>query len=77
MKYSIELTDDGCRETLEFRGRTYTRDHEGDGSHTSTGDKDFWEQLEKDGVEDEIVDKFLYIFDTLSSTSFLGLAEEE
>lgn len=43
--------------TFEFRGKTYKKEHEGDFSGTSTQDKDFWEQMEVDGIHNkEILD---------------------
>lgn len=43
MKYTIETHGCGYTETLEFRGKIYKKEHEGDASHTSTEDKNFCE----------------------------------
>lgn len=53
MKYTVETHGAGYTETLEFRGKTYQKEYEGDFSGTSTQDKDFWEQMEADGIHDE------------------------
>ena len=57
MKYTVVTHGAGYTETLEFKGRTYKKEHEGDFSGTSTHDKDFWEQMEVDGIHNkEILD---------------------
>jgi hypothetical protein len=53
MKYIVETHGVGYTETLEFKGKTYKKEYEGDFSGTSTQDKDFWEQMEADGIHDE------------------------
>lgn len=71
MKYTVETHGVGYTETLEFRGKTYQKEYEGDFSGTSTQDKDFWEQMEADGIHDERIlgavyeniDHFSYGFD--------------
>lgn len=50
MKYTVVTHEAGYTETLEFRGKTYKKEHEGDFSVTSTQDKYFWEQMEVDGI---------------------------
>lgn len=51
MKYTIETHGVGYTETLEFKGKTYKKEYEGDFSGTSTQDKDFWEQIEANGID--------------------------
>lgn len=57
MKYTVVTHEAGYTETLEFRGKTYKKEHEVDFFGTSTQDKDFWEQMEVDGIHNkEILD---------------------
>lgn len=51
MKYTVVTHGAGYTETLEFKGRTYKKEHEGDFSGASTQDKDFWEQIEASGID--------------------------
>ena len=51
MKYTVETHGVGYTETLEFKGKTYKKEYEGDFSGTSTQDKDFWEQIETSGID--------------------------
>ena len=53
MKYTVETHGVGYTETLEFRGKTYQKEYERDFSGMLTQDKDFWEQMEADGIHDE------------------------
>lgn len=78
MKYTVVTHGAGYTETLEFRGKTYKKEHEGDSSHTSTGDKDFWKQMEADGIHDErILDA---VFENIDNSFFgfdmFGIADE-
>lgn len=69
MKYTVVTHEAGYTETLEFRGKTYKKEHEGDSSHTSTWDKCFWKQMETDGIHDaRILDDVYKNFDN----SFFG-----
>lgn len=51
MKYTVETHGVGYTETLEFKGKTYKKEYEGDFSGISTQDKDFWEQIEANGID--------------------------
>jgi hypothetical protein len=51
MKYTVVTHGAGYTETLEFKGKTYKKEYEGDFSGTSTQDKDFWEQIEASGID--------------------------
>lgn len=78
MKYTIEQTDDGCIETLELAGEVYIKNHEGDGSRTSTSDKDFWEQMETNGLPEDVLDKVYDTFDSKNmAIGFLSIADEK
>lgn len=60
MKYTVVTHEAGYTETLEFRGKKYKKEHEGDFSGTSTQDKDFCEQMEADGIHDENILNAVY-----------------
>lgn len=53
MKYTVVTHEAGYTETLEFRGKKYKKEYERDFSEISTQDKDFWEQMEADGIHDK------------------------
>ena len=66
MRYTIKTHDAGYTEYLEFKGKTYKKEHLGSASMTECEDPDFCEQLEADGVDDEeILDK---VFDIIDNT---------
>ena len=60
MKYTVVTHEAGYTETLEFRGKKYKKEHEGDFYGTSTQDKDFCEQMEADGIYDENILNAVY-----------------
>lgn len=69
MRYTIKTYDFGYTEYLEFKGKTYKKEHWGSASMTECKDPDFCEQLEADGVDDEeTLDK---VFDVIDNT-FIG-----
>lgn len=76
MKYTIETTETGCIETLEFSdGSKFTRRNE----KTDTGcrclDDEFSEQLEENGFCEEILDKVYDLFDSFIALEFMEIAE--
>ena len=76
MKYTIETTDNGCVETLEFsNGSKFTKRTERTGGGCKALDADFAEQLEEAGFEEEILDKVYDLFDGFLALDFLKLAE--
>lgn len=78
MKYTIEQTDDGCIEKLELAGEIYIKNYEGDGSRVSTPDKEFWEQMEVNGVPEDVLDKVYDTFDSkYMAIDFLSIANEK
>lgn len=78
MKYTIETHGCGYTETLEFKGKVYKKEHEGDPSHTSTDDKDFCDQMEAEGISnDELLDEIYNILDgSFLGFDLLGIADE-
>ena len=77
MKYTIETNGFEAKETLEFRGKTYIKTTKRTNFGCESFDKDFCEQMESDGISEDILDK---IFDTLDGfmvLDFIELGEDE
>ena len=75
MKYSIEETENGCIETLEFsNGEKYTKRSVRTEYGCKGLDKDFSSQLEEVGFCDEIVEKIDEMFDGFLTLNFLDVA---
>ena len=76
MKYTIETTEYGCIETLEFSdGSKFTRRNERTYYGCKAIDDEFDVQLVKDGFCEEIVEKIDELFSGFFSLHFLELAE--
>lgn len=78
MKYIIESTNDGCIEIIQFNdGTTYKKRH----AKTETGSKllgeQFYKQMEKDGICEEIVNEVDRVFDGFLANDFMNIAEME
>ena len=79
MKYTIETHGCGYTETLEFAGKVYKKEHEGDSSGTETEDDDFTVQMERNGIADErLLDMIWHELDgSFFAFNMLEIAEEE
>lgn len=78
MKYTIETTENGCIETLEFlNGEKYTKRSERTEYGCRCLDKDLSDQLEESGFCEEIVEKIYDMFDGFASLKFLEVSELE
>lgn len=76
MKYTIEVVDDVCVETLEFpNGDQFTKKSERTYYGCHSLDDDFSEQMERAGYADEIIDAVYDLFDGCLSMDFLQLDE--
>lgn len=76
MKYTIETTKDGCVETLELHdGSKYTKRHVKTVYGSQCEDKEFEEQMEVDGICEEILEKVYDMFDELLPSDFMDMAE--
>lgn len=76
MKYTVETTEYGCIETLEFSdGSKFTRRSERNDFGCTFLDDDFSEQLGEAGFCEEVIDKVYDLFDNFMSLSFLEIAE--
>lgn len=72
MKYTIEIIDGDCVETLEFpNGDQFTRKSERTYCGCRSLDDDFSEQMERAGYADEIIDAVYDLFDGFGSLVFL------
>ena len=54
MKYSVETTKNGYVETLEVNGKEYKKTWCESGYGEKSSDKDFCEQVEQDGFDNEV-----------------------
>lgn len=77
MKYTIETTDDGCIETLEFRNGKYTKRSQKTGFGCEALDEDFSAQLEKVGFCNVILDRVYDLYDGFGALNSIELAELE
>lgn len=74
MKYTIEVVDDVCMETLEFpNGDRFAKKSERADYGCRSLDDDFSEQMERAGYADEIIDAVYDLFDGFGSLEFLKL----
>lgn len=74
MKYTIEVIDDVCVETLEFpNGDQFTKKSERTDYGCHSLDDYFSEQMERAGYADEIIDAVYDLFDGFGSLEFLEL----
>lgn len=81
MRYTIETTEKGCKETLLIQDTILgeielVREHE----RTNTGcrcvDNEFHESLEKYGYSEEVLNSIYNCFDSFFAMDFIRLAEE-
>lgn len=77
MKYVIETTENGCVETITLSdGRQYSKRHvRSDHGGSITRDDDFYEQMERDGICEEILDKVCDLFDGFIASDFMDIVE--
>lgn len=74
MKYTIEITDEGCLETLEFpNGDKFTKRSKRIPCGSQGIDNDFSDQLEDAGYPEEILDAVYNMFDGFCSLDFMEL----
>lgn len=77
MKYTIETTDNGCIETLEFLNEKYTKRSERTEYGCRCLDKNLSDKLEESGFCEEIVEKIFDMFDVFANLNFLEVSELE
>lgn len=76
MKYSIETTDYGCIETLEIsNSEKYQKRTQRIKGGCRSLDDDFSDQMEKAGIDEEIIEKAYEVYDDFGALDFMELAE--
>lgn len=76
MKYSIETTDYGCIEPLEIsNGEKYQKRTQRIKGGCRSLDDDFSDQMEKAGIDEEIIEKAYEVYDDFGALDFMELAE--
>lgn len=76
MKYMLETTEDGCIEILELHdGSKYIKNHIKKPYGSQCQNKDLWEQMEEDGICEEITEKVWDCLDGFLPMNFMDIAE--
>lgn len=76
MKYVIETTETGCVETITFNdGSAFSKRHIKTDFGSQEEDDEFCEQMKRDGICEEILDKVYDLFDGFIASDFMSLAE--
>lgn len=76
MKYTIETTENGCIETITLNdGSQYSKRHTRTDYGSREEDDEFWEQMERSGICEEILDKVCDLFDGFFASEFMRIAE--
>lgn len=78
MKYSVEIKNGIAKETLVFNGKEYARTTKKTSFDSISDDMDFSEQMEEDGVSDNVL--LGQIYDTIDDFfvgELLDMAESE
>ena len=77
MKYTIETNGFEAKETLEFRGKTYTKTTKRTDFGCKSLDVDFYEQMESDGIGEHTLDKIWDTFDGFMVLDAIKIGEDE
>lgn len=77
MKYSVEIENGVAKETLVFNGKGYVRTTKKTDFGSSSNDLDFCEQLENEGLTDDVLDEMFDKLDGFLVDSLLTIAESE
>lgn len=77
MKYSVEIKNGIAKETLVFNGKEYTRTTYKTGYGSTSNDLDFCEQLENEGLNNDVLDEIDDRLDGFLVHSLLTIAESE
>lgn len=76
MKYTIETTPAGCLETIELHdGSKYTKHNVRTECGCKSSDYSFADQMEADGICEEILEKVEDLFDGFMCMDFMEIAE--
>lgn len=75
MKYTIETTERGCQETLILEnGKTYIKRHEKAFYGSICLDQGFADQMKKDGICEEMLEKIYDTFDSFLANEFMDIS---
>lgn len=78
MKYTIETINGGCVETIELSdGSKYEKKYTRTESGCRCESDDFADQMEADGINEEMVERVYDAFDSFLALDFLILAESD
>lgn len=76
MKYMIETTENGCLETITFSdGRQYSKRYEKMEYDSRADHRKFCEQMKRDGIRREILDKLDDLCDGFIANDIMRIAE--
>lgn len=77
MKYSVEIKNGIAKEILVFNGKEYVRTTKKTGYGSSADDMDFSEQMENEGLSDDVLDQICDTIDGFFVSDLLDIAESE
>lgn len=77
MKYSVDIENGIAREILVFNGKEYVRTTKKTVFGSSSDDLEFCEQLENEGLPDDVLDEMYDRIDGFLVGSLLTIAESE
>lgn len=77
MKYSVEIKNGIAKEILVFKGKEYVRTTKKTDFGSSSDDLGFCEQLENEGLTDDVLDEIYDKLDGFLVDSLLTIAESE
>lgn len=75
MKYSIETTESGAIEKLEIGGKEYIKKHTRHPGSMTCESKEFCEQLENAGLDEDVSEKIFEVFDGACSMLAFDIVE--
>jgi hypothetical protein len=77
MKYSVDIENGIAKETLVFNGKEYVRTTYKTDYGSTSNDLDFCEQMENEGLPDDVLDEINDRLDGFLIDSLLTIAESE
>lgn len=77
MRYSVEIKNGIAKETLVFNDKEYTKTTKKTNFGSCSTDMDFWEQMEKDELFDDVLEQVDDTLDGFFADKLLDIAEGE
>lgn len=77
MKYSVEIENGVAKETLIFNGKEYMRTSRITNYGSVSDDEDFNEQMENEGLPNDVLNQIYDTLDGLFVNDLLDVAENE